>query len=145
MIFLIIPPLLVNPGTTATIANNGKFSPYIFLRLIIAIFLYYQHIYVIKKIHEGQKESFRSLILFCSWSAICFGLLMVTQALMQALSRVLPVDYQETAIEFNLSGFDYVFVLFNLLASAFTRRSFTVNSCLRRCFCSPGTEKSPSF
>ncbi|MBP5358255.1 MAG: CPBP family intramembrane metalloprotease [Treponema sp.] len=119
MIFLIIPPLLVNPGTTATIANNGKFSPYIFLRLIIAIFLYYQHIYVIKKTHGSQKESFRNLILFCSWSALCFGLLMVTQALMQALAMVLPVDYQETSIEFNLSRFDYIFVLFNLLAAAF--------------------------
>ena len=119
MIFLIIPPLLVNPGTTATIANNGKISPYIFLRLIIAIFLYYQQIYVIKKSQKEQNESFRKLILFCSWSALCFGMLMVTQALMQALALVFPVDYQETVIELNPGGFEYILVFFNLLAGAF--------------------------
>lgn len=122
LVFLIIPPLLVNPGTAATIANNGKISPFLFLRLIIAIFLYYQQIYIIKKSKKqqnGPKESFRKLILFLSWSALCFGILMIIQAGMQALSMVLPVEYKENALNLNLDGIDWMIMLFNLLAGAF--------------------------
>ena len=119
LIFLIIPPLLVNPGSTATIANNGKISPFLLLRLIIAIFLYYQQIYVSKKTTCDKKGRFRLVMLFLSWSALCFGFLMIIQALMQALTLILPVDYKETLIDLNFSKFEYAVVFLNLLAGAF--------------------------
>lgn len=119
LIFLVLPPLLVNPGSSATIANNGEFSPYIFLRLIIAIFLYCQQIYVIKKSLGDKDDRFRRLILFCTWSAICLGLLMIIQALMQALTMAFPENYEEIGIPSNFTPLNCVFLLVNLLIGAF--------------------------
>ena len=119
LIFLVIPPLLVNPGTSAAIANNGKISPYLLLRLIIAIFLYYQQIYVIKKTPQEQNGKFKKTVLFLSWSAICFGLHMITQALFQAISLVLPLKYNETVFDFNLDSKSCIVAFLNLLTGAF--------------------------
>ncbi|MBO4318911.1 MAG: CPBP family intramembrane metalloprotease [Treponema sp.] len=59
------------------------------------------------------------MMLFLSWSALCFGFLMIIQALMQALTLILPVDYKETLIDLNFSKFEYAVVFLNLLTGAF--------------------------
>ncbi|MBP5450646.1 MAG: CPBP family intramembrane metalloprotease [Treponema sp.] len=119
LIFLVLPPLLVNPGSSATIANNGEFSPYIFLRLIIAIFLYCQQIYVIKKSLGDKASRFRRLVLFCTWSALCLGLLMIVQALMQALAMVFPVNHEEIGFSSTFTALNYILLFINLFAGAF--------------------------
>ncbi len=111
-ILLVIPPLFQGPAGTEkiSIANGGHFSVMAFIQLLTALALVFQFKknplplspdsqdrYYTTGVPEKQRK-YERLIQFMTWCPTCFGLLMISQALVTGLAILLRTSTRQDFI-----------------------------------------------